>query len=242
MGYAFQWIRSLIFNIQMYIALAVIAIGGMPLVLIHRPWAFRVIHAFCGYVRWSASWIINLKSEIRGTPPQGAVLVAAKHQSFFDVILIVSAVERPRFVMKASLAYTPFVAFYARSVGCIAVNRSKRSQAIKKMVEDLKNKVDFGGQLIIYPQGTRVAPDVKAPYKVGAAVLYAQTGFDCVPAATNVGYFWPRSSVYRRPGTAVVEFLDPMPAGMDKNNFLNTLETRVEAASNALLAEAKAKA
>ena len=94
------------------------------------------------------------------------------------------------------------------------------------------------GQLIIYPQGTRVAPGVQRPYKVGTAILYAETGQTCVPAATNVGVFWPRTGIYRKPGLAVVAFLEPIAPGLEQDAFMERLETEVETASNRLMTEA----
>lgn len=95
-----------------------------------------------------------------------------------------------------------------------------------------------GGQLVIYPQGTRVKPGAHAPFKVGSAVLYTQTAQTCVPVATNVGVFWPRLAVLRKPGLAVIEFLPPIAPGLDKNAFLKQLEEVVETQSNRLMAEA----
>ena len=123
-------------------------------------------------------------------------------------------------------------------IGCVPVNRGKRSQAIKQMVTDVAAGAQEPGQLIIYSQGTRIAPGVKAPYKVGSGVLYQELGQDCVPVATNVGVFWPRKGILRKPGLAVVEFLPRIPAGMGKDAFMKQLESEVEGASNALMTEA----
>ena len=106
------------------------------------------------------------------------------------------------------------------------------------MVKDVEAGSAQAGQLIIYPQGTRVPPGVHKPYKVGSAVLYDQLGQDCVPAATNVGLFWPKKGILRKPGLAVVEFLPSIAAGTDQRTFLTRLEREVERASNALMAEA----
>ena len=94
---------------------------------------------------------------------------------------------------------------------------------------------------MIYSQGTRIAPGVKAPYKIGTGVLYTQLGQDCVPAATNVGVFWPRKGILRKPGTAVVEFLPRIPAGLETGEFMTRLEDEVERASDRLLDEARAQ-
>ncbi|MFV2002816.1 MAG: 1-acyl-sn-glycerol-3-phosphate acyltransferase, partial [Paracoccaceae bacterium] len=101
MGYAVQWLRSLFFITQMYLMMFVLGIFFAPFALFSRDWAFRVVHAYCGWVRWSARWMVGLKSEIRGTPPTDEVLIAAKHQCFFDIIMIVHATPRPKFIMKS---------------------------------------------------------------------------------------------------------------------------------------------
>ena len=235
---AVQWSRSLLFNAQMYLVLPIVALAYAPLVLVRDEWAFRAVHIYCRYVRWSAAWMVGLRSEIRGKPPAGEVLIAAKHQSFFDIILIVSAVPRPKFIMKKELIRTPFVGWYAKRIGCVPVDRGRRGGAIQKMIDEVGRGRLRPGQLIIYPQGTRVAPGVERPYKVGTAILYGQIAQPCVPAATNVGVFWPRQAVMRRPGLAVVEFLPPIMPGLSSVQFLARLQTEVEAASDRLMREA----
>ncbi len=117
------------------------------------------------------------------------------------------------------------------------MDRGRRAEAIRQMMRGVTDGTAPAGQLIIYPQGTRVAPGRHLPYKVGTAVLYHETGQSCVPAATNVGVFWPRRGIYRKPGLAVVEFLDPIEPGLSRQDFLTRLETEVETRSDALMRE-----
>lgn len=239
MSYALQYVRSVIFVCQMYLALALIATLGFPYAILGgRRTTLQVMHLFCNYACWSSGWIAGLKTEVRGTPPSGDVLVAAKHHSFLDILMIYGAVPRGKFIMKKELRFTPFIGWYAWLSGCVPVDRGKRGAAIKGMVEAvLKGKKD-GGQLIIFAQGTRIAPGVKQPYKIGPAILYKELGQPCVPVAVNVGVFWPRRSMYRKPGVAVIEFLPPIPPGLDTQAFLARLEADVETASDRLMAEA----
>lgn len=238
MAYAVQWIRSLLFNIQMYVMMFVLALFFTPWAIFDRRGAFAGIHTYCRYVRWSASWMIGLKTEIRGTVPTGEVLIASKHQSFLDIIMIVSVAPRPKFIMKKQLKWAPILGWYGMRIGCVPVDRGKRGKAIPQMLKDVAEGRSSPGQLIIYPQGTRVAPEVYTPYKVGTGLIYEQSGQTCVPAATNVGVFWPRHGVYRKPGLAVVEFLPEIAPGLDARSFTAQLELAVETASNALMAEA----
>ncbi|AJE48961.1 lysophospholipid acyltransferase family protein [Celeribacter indicus] len=238
MPYPVQWLLSLIFIIQMYLAMAVCALIFTPFVLVRRDMAFVAVHSYCRWVRFSARVIVGLRSEVRGEVPADEVLVASKHQSFFDIILLCGALPRPKFIMKKQLVWAPIVGFYARKIGCIPVDRGKRGQAIKRMIADVKSGAAMPGQLIIFPQGTRVAAGAKMPYKIGTGVLYEQTGQDIVPAATNVGVFWRRKGIYRGRGTAVLEFLPRIPAGRNMKEVMAGLEEMVETASDRLMDEA----
>ena len=238
MKQALQYVRSAVFIAQMYLAMFVYGAVWIPVVLLRPDAAFAAVHGYCRWVRASAALLVGLKSEIRGEVPQDEVIVASKHQSFFDIIMIVSVLPRPKFIMKKQLMWAPILGWYARRIGCIPVDRGKRSKAMRQMVADVKAGVARPGQLVIYPQGTRVAAGARKPYKIGVGVLYAEVGQACVPAATNVGVFWPRHGILRKPGVAVVEFLPRLAGGKPIETFMAELEPVIENASNRLMAEA----
>lgn len=233
-----RWLFSLIFIVQMYIAMAVIALVFAPWALVSRHGARVACKTYCRWVIFSLRVLTGLRSEVRGTPPTGECLIAAKHQSFLDIILIFNAVPAGKFIMKRELMFTPFLGQYALRIGCVPVNRGKRGAAIARMKADVAKGTAEPGQLIIYPQGTRVAPGVSKPYKVGTGLLYEQLGQPCVPVATNVGVFWPKRGILRKPGLAVVEFLDPIAPGLPVTAFMARLETEVETQSNRLMRDA----
>lgn len=235
---AIQYFMSFVFIGQMYLMMALMAIFFTPLAIIDRENAIWAVHTYCKWVRWTARWMVGLRSEVRGDVPTGEVLVCPKHQSFFDIIIIVSVLPHPRFIMKAELKWAPILGYYAHRIGCVPVDRGKKAKAMQQMISGVKKLHDWPGQLMIYPQGTRVAPGADKPYKIGSGVLYEGLQQDCVPAATNVGVFWPRHGVYRKPGLAVVEFLPPIKAGMPLGPFMAELEEVVETNSNRLMAEA----
>lgn len=231
-------LRGLLFFLVIYPGMAAVALLYLPRAIAGRDGALAACHAWCRLVRWAARVIVGIETEVRGAPPTGDVLIAAKHQSFLDIILIFGAVPRGRFIMKRELIWAPVLGQYALRIGCIPVDRGKRAQAIRRMLADVAAGRDEGGQLIIYPQGTRVAPGVVAPYKAGAAALYAETGQPVVPVACNVGLFWPRKGLGLRPGRAVVEFLDPIPPGLPGPELTARLQAAIEPASDRLMAEA----
>lgn len=239
MRHAIQWLRSLLFIIQMYLMMVLMAIYFTPLAMWKRDYAFKAIHTYCRWVRWTAGWMVGLKSEIRGEVPTDEVLIASKHQSFLDIIMITSAVPRPKFIMKKQLKWAPILGYYAYRIGCVAVDRGKRGAAVKKMLADVKSGAALPGQLIIFPQGTRVGAGEKKAYKIGTGVLYRETGQACVPASTNVGVFWKRHGIMRHPGLAVVEFHPRIEPGMELDAFMSQLEQVVESGSDALMQEAE---
>ncbi len=232
-------LRSLLFTVQLYAAMAVMGLCYVPTAIRRPDGAQRAIRAYCRYAVWSAEKILGLTSEIRGEVPQGEVMIAAKHQSFFDIILLCSVLPAPKFIMKKELVRTPVLGWFALRMGCVPVDRGQKGRAIAQMLADVQKGRARPGQLIIYPQGTRVAPGVELPYKTGTAILYQQLGQDCVPVAINVGLFWPRTGTFnKRPGHAVLEFLEPIPPGLSKGAFLARLRQVVETRSNELMEEA----
>ena len=235
---AIQWVRSLLFLMVIYPMMVVFAVGFMPWALFSRKGALTAAHTWCAFTLWAARWMVGMKTEVRGTPPTGEVLVIGKHQSFLDIIMIYHAVPRGRFIMKKEILYTPIVGQYGLKIGCIPVDRGKKGAAIRKMIADVAAGRDDPGQLIIFPQGTRVPPRESRPYKIGSGVLYSEFAQRVVPVAVNVGMFWPGHKILRRPGTAIIEFLEPIEAGLPINDFMEILEERIETGSNALMDEA----
>lgn len=234
---AIQWLRSLLFVGQIYLMMPIIGLAFAPWAIFSKRGARTCCKTYSRWVFWSARWMVGIRCEVRGTPPAGEVLIAAKHQSFLDIMMIFTALPTAKFIMKKEILRTPVIGQYAKLLDCVAVDRGKRGAAIQKMVSDVHAGRQEAGQLIIYSQGTRVAPGVKVEYKVGTGVLYEQLGQTCVPVATNVGVLWPRKGIMRRPGVAVVEFLDPIEPGLERQEFMSILEDRVEERSDALMRE-----
>tara|TARA_B100001142_G_scaffold326828_1_gene383099 strand:+ start:820 stop:1425 length:606 start_codon:yes stop_codon:yes gene_type:complete len=196
------------------------------------------INTWCGWVKKSARILVGIKTEVRGIIPTGEVLIISKHQSFLDIIMIVSVLERPKFIMKKEILITPIIGFWAKKIGCIPIDRGKKGAAIKEMVKAVhQSSKTRPGQLIIFPQGTRVAPKAHAPYKIGSGILYSELNQDCVPVATNVGVIWPRRGILRRSGLAIIEFLPRIESGLDTKGFMKLIENNIEKKSNELMEE-----
>ncbi len=233
-----QWLRSLIFLIVIYAYMALLGILFLPYAVLTKRGALAACKLYARTILWAAPWALGIRIEVRGTVPTEETLVAAKHQSFLDILMIFDALPQPKFIMKRELLWTPVIGLYAKRLGCIPVDRGRKGAAVAKMVQDVAKEFEEPGQLVIYPQGTRVAPGARPRYKTGGYALYDGLDSRCFPVAGNVGLFWPRKGIMRTPGLAVVEFLDPLPAGMAKGDFMAELEQRIETRSDALMREA----
>lgn len=181
-------------------------------------------------------YVAKIKVEFKGKIPNKDVIVCAKHMSFLDILMLAYILPRPRFVMKKELKWAPILGFYALRLGCSPVARGKKGGSIASLKRNINIKKELGsGQTVIYPQGTRVLPGVKAPYKIGVGIIYRDQNLPCVLAATNTGIFWGRRSYFRYPGTAVLEFVEELKPGLPLDKFMLQVETKIEKVSNRLM-------
>lgn len=233
------YVRSLAYNLAFYITMGVLGIILAPVTLVSRRVTIRIVRTWCTAMLFLLRLTCGLRAEIRGEVPRVTCIIASKHQSFLDILMLVSVLEAPRFVMKTELRFAPVFGWYAKQIGCIPVNRSAGRVAMDGMLQAIEQRRGDLGQLVIYPQGTRVAPGARRQYRFGAAAAYEQTGLPCVLSATNAGLFWGRNRFLRHPGTAVLEFLEPLPQGLSASDALAEMERRIEPASDRLIAGAK---
>ena len=227
------WARGVAFQAAIYTLMGVMGIAGTPGVLWSRRWTHAWARTYVRIVFALARAICGLHVETRGTAPTGDVIVAAKHQSMLDVFMLFDALPHARFIMKRELTWVPVFGLYATRIGCVAVNRTERG-AGDRMLDALAADDGPKGQVVIYPQGTRVAPGVRLRYKRGAVRAYARFGLPLVLAATNTGVFWPRRGWAVRPGTAVVAFGETLEPGLSPGEAARAMEDGIERASERL--------
>ena len=235
--------RSLLFNLLFYVTTTLFVVLGSPLLFAPRRWAMAALAIHGRFELWLLKLIVGTKLEVRGAEklPQGPCLVASKHQSAWETFALIPLFRDPALLMKRELFWIPFHGWFSRKFEMIPVDRDKGPAALRRMLREARKRVADGREIIIFPEGTRRAPGAPPDYKTGVALLYESLGVPCVPVALNSGVFWPRRSLTRRPGTIVVEFLDPIPPGLAKAAFMSRLEDAIEGASARLLAEAKTK-
>jgi 1-acyl-sn-glycerol-3-phosphate acyltransferase len=174
--------------------------------------------------------------EIRGAVPEGGWIVASKHFSAWETIALMAILRHPSMVMKQSLLRLPVNGWYSRKMHMLAIDRSGGASAIRSMASGAAEILAEGRPVVIFPEGTRKPLHAPPDYKPGVAALYSQLRRGCVPVAHNSGLFWT-GGFLRRPGMIVVEFLEPIPPGLRRSEFMAVLEERIERATAKLLAK-----
>jgi 1-acyl-sn-glycerol-3-phosphate acyltransferase len=235
------WVRSLIYNIVFYVNLVLFLVLGSPFYVTPRKLSVRALQAWATTSLWWLEVICGTRYEVRGREniPEGAVLVAAKHQSAWDTFALLPMFDDPAMVLKRELVFIPLFGWFIPKFRMIPVERSSGAQALKAMVARAREAAGMGRQIVIFPEGTRRPPGAAPDYKPGAAALYLQLGVPCLPIALNSGLYWPKRQFLRYPGTIVVEILPVIEAGLKRREFSERLETAIETATAKLVSEGR---
>lgn len=225
--------RSLIFYVVFYVNTAVFLIAGSPLLLGPRRWAMAGLAAHARASIWWMRVICGTRVEVRGREnlPKGAAIIASKHQSAWDTFGLIPLTRDPAMIMKKELLSLPLYGWFSRKFEMIPVRRDLGPTALRQMAREAAKRAGQGRDIVIFPEGTRRPPGAPPAYKPGITLLYQALGIPCVPVALNSGYFWPRHSIMRRPGTIIVEFLPAIPPGLPRAEFMALLRDRIETAT-----------
>ena len=229
-------LRAVVFQLAFWTWSALINLAWLPSLLMSPLATVRGQTTWAKGVMLLLETLVGIRYEIRGRDnvPAGPVIIAAKHQSAWDTMIFHIIADNPAVVMKAELLRIPIYGWYCRHSRMIPIDRDTGSKAIRAMVNAAKTAAVEARPIIIFPQGTRVAPGVEAPYLPGVAALYRQLGIPVVPVALNSGAFWSRQSIRRKPGTIVLEYLPVIEPGLNRKDFMARLETVIEPASSRL--------
>jgi 1-acyl-sn-glycerol-3-phosphate acyltransferase len=175
----------------------------------------------------------------RDNLPAGPVIIACKHQSSWETMAFTGLFDDIAIVLKRELLFIPIVGWAMARAGNIAVARGDGASALRGLVKQARAAIADGRSIVIFPEGTRVAPGDQRPYQVGTAALYRQLGVPVVPMALNSGLFWGRRQWLKRPGTITLEILPLIPPGLPREAFMDALRERIESATARLMAKLK---
>ena len=234
-------IRSLAFEVAYWIlsvfyalvsAFAALIPGRGPLNAVLRFYTRRML--------WALHWLGGVKVDVKGQQrlPQGAFIVAAKHHSWGDGFVLFSHVDNLVFVAGDHLERIPLLRGILRKFGAIMVDNCGGPEARRALAEKAAAANADGRRILIFPEGHLAKAGERFRYRTGVFHMYRDFGLPVVPVATNLGLFWRQQEFIKHAGRATVEFLDPIPPGLDRHDFLERLETAIETRSQQLIAEA----
>ena len=188
-------------------------------------------------------YIAGVAVEIRGKDrlPDAPVVIGAKHQSWGDGFVMLAAVSQISFVAGDHLYKFPLVGRILKKIGAIVLSNQGGEAARARLEEGMRALQADRRDVLIYPEGHLSAPGEKHRYRSGVWRLYDALDRPCAPVATNLGLAWDRRSFFKTPGKAVVEFLDPIEPGLEKEVFMERLETVVETRTDELVREGLSK-
>ena len=234
-------LRSLVFNAAFYLWTTLMFVACIPLLLVPRQVLIAAGRVWLGGTMALRAVICGLRYEIRGLSnlPQGACIIASKHQSAWDTLIYLLIVERPSFVFKKELMWIPVFGWYLLRTGSLPIDRAGGAKSLRRLIAHAGRALDGGAKIVIFPEGTRVAPGEHLPHHPGTAALYTRLGAPVVPVALNSGLFWGRRSFLKTPGRIVLEFLPPIAPGLPRAEFTKELERRIETATDALIDNAR---
>lgn len=235
-------VRSALFGAWMYGAMVGLFLVWSPTLLVRRSAISVGLRVWARAVLWGLRTIVGVRVEFRGREhaPTGPALVAGKHYSMLDTIVPFLILPDPALVMKGELLSLPLFGWVAAKTRMVPVDREAHATALRRLTEDARDRLADGRQILIFPEGTRVAPGDPPAYKPGVAALYRELGVACTPLATNSGAHWSAKGLRLTPGRVVFELLPPIPPGLKRGEFMRTLQERVETATAALMAESAA--
>jgi 1-acyl-sn-glycerol-3-phosphate acyltransferase len=232
-------IRSALFFLWFALMSATLAVLFTPLLLGPRAITTWLARSWSRLTFWGLRVFAGTRFEVRGHKPATPCLVAIKHMSMWDTCAIYTLLDDPAIVLKRGLQFIPFYGWYLWKARMIPIDRDGGAGTLRRMAAAAKSELAQGRNVAIFPEGTRKKPGAPADYKPGVAGLYGQLGVPCVPVALNSGVFW--TGFIKNPGTLVLEFLAPIPAGLPRREFMPRLEAAIEGATAKLVAEGRAQ-
>ncbi len=238
-------LRSLLITVLFYGNLLLwLIFAALPALLLPPRFVLAVARGWVRSTLWLLRVVVGLRYEITGAEniPPGGVIVAAKHQSTWETLALVTLFPDPVFILKRELTWIPIFGWCLIKLRMIPVNRGARSRALAAVMR--RARVELGEkrrQLLIFPEGTRRPAGAPPAYKSGVMHLYAELDVPCVPVALNSGLYWPRRGIRRWPGTIRVTIMEPIPPGLPKDAFQALLQQRIESESDRLLTLGRAE-
>lgn len=222
-----QWLRSALYALLFYPATVLFVLVGLIVTLFGREATRALVKSWTACHDALCRKILGIRAEIHGNMPKGAVLIAVKHQSMYETMIMARIANTPVIVLKRELSQIPLFGWLTRRYGVIPVDRAAGAKALRAMMEQGRELVAHGRAVIIYPEGTRVPPGSTPPLRSGFAGLYRALSLPVVPVAVDSGRLWSKG-LLKRSGVVHLRIGETIPAGLTRQE----IEARVHEAIN----------
>ena len=231
-------IRNLIFSISFFTGIIIISIIFLPALFLPQKivlFGGKLMGYWAGFC---LKFFLSTKIVIKGKEniiSNEKFFISASHQSMFETFYLQTIFNSPVFILKKELLQIPIFGWYLKKIGCISIQRNKTTKDNLSFFSNIAHIIDNSNRpLIIFPQGTRVLPDQRPPFKKGASRIYEELKIACQPVAINSGYTWPKHGKKNSNKTLIVSILKPIEAGLTKDKFIKILEDKIYSELNLL--------
>ena len=224
-------IRNLLFSIIFFSGIVFISIIFLPALILPQGIVLAGGKLMGYWTSFCLRIILSVKIQILGRDniiTDKKFFIAASHQSMFETFYLQTIFNSPVFILKKELMLIPVFGWYLKKISSISIKRNKISKDNLDFYNDIHEIINNTRRpLIIFPQGTRVKPDERPPFKKGAVRLYEELKISCQPVAINSGYVWPKKGIKKSNRKITISILPPIYYGVDKTDFVNYLEKKI---------------
>ena len=224
-------LRNIIFSVIFFSGIIVISIIFLPALFLPQSIVLIGGKLMGHWTGFCLKVILSVRIKIIGKEniiENEKFFIAASHQSMFETFYLQTIFNAPVFILKKELILIPIFGWYLKKIGSISIRRNKVTKDNLGFLEDISNMINTTQRpLIIFPQGTRVKPEERPPFKKGAGRVYEEINISCQPVAINSGYVWPKKGPKRSNKEIIISILPKIDSGMDKNEFINILEEKI---------------
>ena len=222
-------VRTLLFAVWMVLATLVVGLMGLPAIALGAKPAHQVCKFWVRSILFGLRIICGIRANITGRQhlPEGGAVIAANHQSMWETLAIYGMLDKPVMVLKEELLRIPLFGTWLKASGAIAIDRAAGARAMRDLISLAAKQTAQGGQIIIFPEGTRLQPGELEELKPGIAGIYKMAQVPCVPIGHDSGRFWYYPEGIKHHGVVSLHIGQPLAAGMPKTEFMNTLRQRL---------------
>ena len=231
-------IRNFLFSIFFFLGIIFISIIFLPAFLLPQKIALLGGKIMGYWASFCLRFFLSTKIVIKGKEniiTNKKFFIAASHQSMFETFYLQTIFNSPVFILKKELLLIPIFGWYLKKIGSISITRDRVSKDNLGILDNI-SKIILSSKrpLIIFPQGTRVLPDERPPFKKGATRIYEKLKITCQPVAINSGHVWPKKGTKQSHRTLTISILKPIEAGLSNKEFIKVLENNIYSELNLL--------